>query len=459
MGLGKTVTALAAAETLKLKRVAVVCPASVRTNWKQEIEECLGSAALSRFIVGSYNLAADQCFPPGPYDGIILDEAHFLKNPDSKRTTGIFGNETGLVRGSETAFKWCLTGTPVLNRPRELYPVLKTLHSKGITPYDNWDRFTQKFCGAYWDGRGMNTKGASNIEELRQRLGGFMLRRTKAEVMPELPPRIIAHPAIELTNAEMEGIYAIESEIQDREAYLSPTREDFSQLGDLARILRATGVAKVRAVAECVDDILETEDKVVIFARHKDVIKGLDKALAHQLPVCYHGGLNDEGKRKAVREFVEQKDCGVFIGQIQAAGTGINGLQTVANNIVFAELDWVPGTMAQAIDRCHRWGQKANCVNVYMPHVPGSLESAILQVQLGKQVVIDKLMGAPAPAATGEMAEFKNVVHGKEMSFDAECDKILELEAKGLDICDPKNWEGGNVLDGLIEEDVLDGLI
>lgn len=391
MGLGKTVTALAACESLRLKRVAVVCPASVRLNWKQEIEE--NGLPLSSFIIGSYNLAADMKFPAGPYDGIILDEAHFLKNPDSKRTAGVFGNENGLVRGSEAAFKWPLTGTPVLNRPRELHPILSVLARGRIKPHESWDRFTQKFCGAYFDGRGMNTKGATNIEDLKQRLQGFMLRRTKAEVMPELPPRIISHPAVELTNEEMEAIYAIESEVSDREAFLSPTREDYSQLGDMARLLRATGTAKIRAVAEFVDDILETEDKVVIFARHKDVIKGLDAALAHQMPVIYHGGMNDEQKQRAVRDFMENKDCCVFIGQIQAAGTGINGLQTVCNNIVFAELDWVPGIMAQAIDRCHRWGQTASCVNVYMPHVPGTLESAMLQVQLRKQTVIDKLMG------------------------------------------------------------------
>ena len=407
MGLGKTVTALLACERRRLKRVAVVCPASVRSNWKQEIVECLGESALKNFEIESYNAAAASKFPTGPYDGIILDEAHFLKTVDSQRTQAIFGNKDGLVRGSEAAFKWCLTGTPVLNRPRELYPVLKTLHSKALAPHDNWDAFTNYFCGAYWDGRGINTKGATHIAELKEILKGFMLRRTKAEVMPELPPRIISHPAIELSPAELSPVFEVEAEMGNREAFLSPTREDYSQLGDMARMLKVVGVCKVPKIAEFVEDILRTEKKVVIFARHRDVIKGLEMALGHCLPAVYHGGMNDAQKTRMVTEFMRNKDCEVFIGQIQAAGTGINGLQTVCNNVVFAELSWVPGEMAQAIDRCHRIGQTASGVNVYLPHVPGTLESAMLQVQLSKQTVIDALMGP-----TNSVKEEENLLEG-----------------------------------------------
>jgi SWI/SNF-related matrix-associated actin-dependent regulator of chromatin subfamily A-like protein 1 len=393
MGLGKTVQALAAVEKLNLKKILVICPASVRTNWKQEIEECLGAEFLPRFSIISYNGAVSGILGgEWGWDAVILDEVHFLKTPDSQRTQAIFGNGKGLARGSERHI-WGLTGTPVLNRPRELYPILKTLHPEGIAGYDTWGKFTQRYCGAFFDGRGINTRGASNIAELAKGLSGFMLRRTKADVMPELPPRIISHPAIELTAAEDRPIFEAEAAVQDREAYLSPTHEDYAQLGDLSHLLRVTGVAKVRAVADFVDDILETEDKVVIFCRHRDVITGLENALGHYLPVVYHGGMNDEKKKRAVEEFVNHKDCGVFIGQIQAAGTGINGLQKVCSNVVFAELSWVPGEMAQAIDRCHRIGQQSSAVNVYMPHVPGTLESAILQVQLRKKAVIEKLMG------------------------------------------------------------------
>ena len=171
--------------------------------------------------------------------------------------------------------------------------------------------------------------------------------------------------------------------------------EDYAQLGDMARLLKVTGVAKVPAVSAFISDLLETENKVVIFARHRDVISGLAEALKTKNPVTYVGGMSDDQKKSVVAKFVRDSECRVFIGQIQAAGTGINGLQTVCHNVCFAELSWVPGEMSQAIDRCHRIGQSCSeGVNVYMPHVPGTLESAMLQVQLGKGKVIEALVGS-----------------------------------------------------------------
>ena len=396
MGLGKTVTALAAAEAVGAKTILVVCPASVRTNWRQEVTEC---SAAGDYTIISYNnavTAEENARVHGmtmDYDAIILDEAHFLKTPESQRTKAIFGNGTGLARRAK--YKWCLTGTPVLNRPRELYPILKCLHNDGIAPYNTWERFAQRFCGAFFDGYSINTKGASHLEDLRARLNGFMLRREKKDVLKELPPRIISHPAIEISTSELSPILELEEEIGNREAYLSPTHEDFAQLGDMARLLKVTGVAKVPAVSRFIEDILETENKIVVFARHRDVIAALSLTLKKFNPVEYVGGMTDDQKKNVVSRFVREEDCRVFIGQIQAAGTGINGLQTVCHNVCFAELSWVPGEMAQAIDRCHRIGLPGSVegVNVYMPHVPGTLESAMLQVQLGKGKVIEALVG------------------------------------------------------------------
>jgi SNF2 family DNA or RNA helicase len=251
----------------------------------------------------------------------------------------------------------------------------------------------------------MNTKGATNMEELRARLQGFMLRREKAEVAPELPPRIISRPVLDLTPAELSPVLLLEEEMGDREAYLSPVMEDFSQLGDMARLSRAIGLAKVKRVAALVEDLIDSQDpdntKIVIFARHRDVIKGLCEELKNKgrNPVSYVGGMNDRQKGETVKTFVDDGKCQVFIGQIQAAGTGINGLQKVCRDVVFAELSWVPGEMAQAIDRCHRIGQTRDAVNVYLPHVPGTLESAMLEVQKGKEAVIGALVGGASPSS------------------------------------------------------------
>lgn len=392
-GLGKTLQAIAAAEILGLKRILVVCPASVRLNWKQEVEECLGGEAASGWQVISYHGASNavtRAVLDASYEAIILDEAHFLKTPDSQRTQAVFGPE-GLARRAK--HKWALTGTPVLNRPRELYPMVKSLAPRFSDI--SWSAYTQRYCGAYFDGRGMNTKGATHLDELRGRLDGFMIRRTKAEVLPDLPPKRYARIPLEVSAADLKFVIAEEALISDRESKISSVHEDFSQLGDLAHLLRLTGEAKVRATVEYICDLLETTDKIVVFAKHREVIRKIEDALklAGRGSVVYHGGMSDTQKRDAVNIFKARRGVEVFIGQIQAAGTGINGLQEVASQVVFAELSWVPGETGQAVDRLHRIGQKADSVLIHLPHVPGTLESAVLSTHDRKENIIDRLMG------------------------------------------------------------------
>lgn len=393
-GLGKTIQAIRAAEIVGAIKVLVVCPASVRLNWLAEVTEAVGVEEAKNWTIISYNAAIKV----GPafyaahrrFDAIILDEAHFLKTPDSLRTQAIFGPE-GLARLAD--YKWALTGTPVLNRPRELYPMLKTLCQgfKGMS----WTAYTQRYCAAFFDGYGMNTKGASNLDELRAKLDGFMMRRTKKEVMPQLPPRIYSRIPLAVTADDLTQVLSEEALISNRESYISSVHENYSQLGDMSRLMRLTGEAKVRAAVEYIGDLAWVANKVVVFAHHREVIRLLKTQLElkHHGCVVYHGGMSDAQKAEAVEFFKREDNCRVFIGQIQAAGTGINGLQHAASHVVFAELSWVPGEMGQAVDRLHRIGQEAASVNVHLLHAPGTLESAVMGVIGRKETVIEKLMG------------------------------------------------------------------
>ncbi len=148
---------------------------------------------------------------------------------------------------------------------------------------------------------------------------------------------------------------------------------------------------------EGIADLLETEAKVVVFCHHKDVVKALFEALKAHHPVVFVGGMSDAQKAEALAQFQREEGCRVFIGNIKAAGTGINGLQNAAAHVVFAELSWVPGEMAQAIGRLKRMGQNARRVHAHVLHAPGTLESAVLAVHDGKNAVIDKLLGKEEP--------------------------------------------------------------
>jgi SWI/SNF-related matrix-associated actin-dependent regulator 1 of chromatin subfamily A len=402
MGLGKTVQALAACAAHEFKRVAVVCPASVRSGWKQEIVEC--SLDLNTFHIDSYEALVAGKFPAGPWDAVIIDEAHYLKNGESLRSQAMFNNETGLARSAR--FKWALTGTPVMNRPRELYPLLKTLaNAKVKDRYDTFEKFAQQFCGAHWDGRGLNTRGATHLDELRGLLNGFMLRREIEGVMPEMPPVIISRPPLELTAEEMAPVYELEAEILNRDAYLSATKEDYAALGDLSRLRKATGIAKAKRIADFVEELITCGvGKVCVFYRHTAVAKILAQELGHRFPVIYQGGMSDAQKDTAKATFMEKDgDCEVFIGQMQASGTGINGLQTASNTIVFAEFEWSPEEMKQNMARLRRMGMDmSKPVRAYFPHVPGTIESAMVQVNIGKERVIEYIM-APAAPTTAEL--------------------------------------------------------
>ena len=387
-GLGKTLQVIAAAEKLNLKRNLVVCPASVRTNWFKELNECLGSSFGWRII--SYNEATKTAAGGSMmWDSITLDEAHFLKTPESQRTQAIFGNGQGLARRAK--YKWALTGTPVLNRPRELYPLLKTLAPNFSKM--SYSAFTGKFCGAFYDGRAMNTKGATNLDELSRLMQGFMLRRTKKDVYPNRKAPLVAKVPVELTLADMKAVIAEEEIIGARESKISSRFEEFSQLGDTSKLLRLLGQAKVPAIVRFVNDLLETVDKVVLFAHHRDVINQLALSLQAHKPVIYQGGMSDAQKDAARGKFMVDPTCRVFIGNRVAAGTGINGLQTVSSTCVIAEPSWVPGETEQMIDRLDRIGQNDDIVNAYIIYAEGTLDAVVVQVHDRKEAVVDRVTG------------------------------------------------------------------
>ena len=396
-GLGKTLQILAAVAFHKFKRSAVVCPAGVRSHWKDTIKRV--GLSLDNFHVDSYEAATNGKFPAGPYDCIIPDEAHYLKNADSLRTQALFGNELGLAR--QARFKWPLTGTPFLKRPREVYPVLKCLHEPALLKagIKNFDDYAHRFCGSHWDGREFNTKGATNLDQLRELMGSFMTRRTVDEVMPELPPILLSKIGLELTADERAPIDEIEKEILNREAFMSSVREDYSSMGDSARIRRATGEAMAKQAAEFIDEKINCgAGKVVVFFRHTAVGRILERELGHRFPVFFAGGMSDAQKDKAKRTFMEKDgDCEVFLGQMQASGTGIDGLQTCCHTVVDVEPDWVTEDMRQRFARLRRMGMDlGRPVNAYILYVPGTIQAAIIEVNVREAKTIEKLVKVSA---------------------------------------------------------------
>ena len=215
MGLGKSAQAIHASDLQMAKKVLVFCPAIARINWVREFEKfshfkrkftVIDSAYTpipdGDSVVCSYDLVEKvapklKVFAPWPV--LILDESHYLKSTDAKRTKAVFGRE-GIARKS--ARVWCLSGTPMPNNPSELWIMMRTF---GITML-SFDEFVARFCDYYVHLNKKCITGAkqTHIPELKYLLSQFTLRRKKVDVLKDLPPIYFKDLVVEASEVDLE---------------------------------------------------------------------------------------------------------------------------------------------------------------------------------------------------------------------------------------------------------------
>lgn len=442
MGLGKTAQAIGITNADEsLRRILVVCPASLTRNWQREFG-FFGSRGLSvgiastkalpetEVVIVTYDVfsrktAAAEAIRAQEWDALILDEAHYCKNRDAARTRAILGGldaKKRAVEGIRARRRIYLTGTPVTNRPVELWPLV---HSLAPAEFPDFWAFARSYCDARNTGYGWDFSGASNLVELQDRLRAtVMVRRLKKDVLAELPPKrrqIIELPAdsddvrdalkaeedAEAGNATREAAIAelrarvelakASAQFGDYRRAVAALREgEAVPFTDMSLVRHRTAVAKAPMVAEHVRDAVEAGAKVIVFAHHKDVVDLLREKLQGLGVVVVTGDTPPAKRQDAVDAFQARDNIRVFIGNIQAAGVGLT--LTASAHVVFAELDWVPGNLSQAEDRAHRLGQR-NAVLVQHLVLEGSLDARMAATVTAKQGVIDAALdGVEAPA-------------------------------------------------------------
>jgi SWI/SNF-related matrix-associated actin-dependent regulator 1 of chromatin subfamily A len=222
-----------------------------------------------------------------------------------------------------------------LNRPIEIYPVLSWL-SPREWPKTGWFQFAQRYCGARLDQFGWDVSGASNLAELSHRLRStVMIRRTKAQVLPQLPSKLRA--VVELyPDAEIKRL--LKRELKAFETRFLRVDHDSIDWDDLAVVRHETALAKVPLVAQYATELLDGEvRKIVIFAHHRDVVARLQDGLKRFRPVILVGGIGPQARQDSIDAFQDDSSVRVFIGNIQAAGTGIT-LAPASSVCLFAEL-------------------------------------------------------------------------------------------------------------------------
>lgn len=417
MGLGKTIQALGFINKIRPElgrapKVLIVCPASIKMNWLREarkwivtpmsmivIESGIPAQAIQHhsLCIINYDILTkyEKAIIPIDWDVIIYDESHYMKNDKAKRS------KAANIFSKLSDFVILLTGTPITNRPMDLWHQLNTI---------DWDMFKSKtsfanqFCG------GIQGEGATNLEELQALLRStYMVRRMKDDVLTELPPKI--RQVVEISRKGFERVLDDESKYLDTvkryEAQMSEleatrhmnniSEEEFKReaqklrtgklgdMGEIARIRHQTALAKVPKVVDFINDVLESRDKVIVFAHHRDVIEQIAQEFKGAAVVLY-GGMSTGEKDAAVQAFMKNPKVRVFVASIVAAGVGLT--LTASDTVVFAEEDWTPSNISQAEDRAHRIGQK-NTVFIYHLVVEGSIDAFMTQKCVAKQDIID----------------------------------------------------------------------
>lgn len=376
MGLGKTPQSIVAADEVGAERILVICPAVARLNWQREfarfstqkrtlqvIEERSQAPGPDQSAIVSYDLAAAKGKEwVGEWDVLILDEIHYCKSLDAKRSSAVLG-KAGLVHRAK--YTWALSGTPAPNHAGELWPLLRVFGATTLS----YEHFVSRYCESYDSGYGIKISGTKKlmIPELRELLKKIMLRRRKSEVLKDLPPISFHTTVVEagpvdvaFEMARLKGEQARLAQMMTVDQLDSHsammTLEGLAQ--SLSTLRRYKGLQKVEAVAQMVDEELELGlyEKLVVFAIHRDVIARLASRWAKWRPVVVQGSTSPEDRQRAVDRFQTNPSAPhIFIGNIQAAGTNLT--LTAAHHVLFVEEDWVPGNNHQAAMRCHRIGQ------------------------------------------------------------------------------------------------------
>jgi len=354
-------------------------------------------------------------------DGFGSSKGQYVYNVEVEDNNNYFANgilvsncksrkakRTKLALSIQARTRLLLTGTPILNRPIELYTLLQFLDKER---WSNWWKYANRYCGALKNRWGLDVSGASNLDELQETLRAtVMVRRLKKDVLKELPPK--RRQVIEIQAEECAGAVRDENEAwESQQGRLTELREAVElaktenedeyaaavnrlreaagvAFAEISRLRHETALAKVPYVIDHVEAVLETGQKVVVMAHHLDVIAAIVNHFGNKA-VKLTGDDSKEARQEAVDAFQNRDDIRVFVGSIKAAGVGLT--LTAASTMVFAELDWVPGNVSQAEDRIHRIGQSES---VLIQHIvlDESLDASMAKTLVAKQEVLDRAL-------------------------------------------------------------------
>lgn len=424
MGLGKTIEALAVICHLRARGAThflVVCPASVLANWEHEIRRhtrledswrlhgngrdqlserwlARGGTAITTFgTLGSLK-------PPSRHvDAIIVDEAHYVKNPAAQRTAAV---KDWLSRSNLALL---MSGTPMENRVAEFKTLVSHVQPEVARTIDD-------------------TAGLAGADAFRRSVASVYLRRNQTDVLDELPPRIETPEWLEL-----DGPAAAEYRAAVAEGNFMTMRRAAFMTAD------PNDSPKLKRLFEIVQEAADNDRKVVVFSYFRDVIDRVCRALGDLAVPPITGSVPPHERQRIVDDFSALDRPAVLVSQIEAGGVGLN-IQT-GSVVILTEPQWKPSTEEQAIARCHRMGQ-VRPVEVHRLLVQNSVDEHMVAILAGKSALFAEYVRASelkdaAPEAI-DITDHRRVA---EVASQAEQERhIIELERQRLGLESPDSW-------------------
>ena len=400
MGLGKTTSTIIAALESGAKKVLIICPATLKINWKREIEnysdktiyiaEGKNFSTEHDFVIINYDILKnfhdtkkkdDSQILRANFDLVVIDEAHYIKNAQAQRTKLI----NDIVKKVDRL--WLLTGTPMTSRPIDYYNLLNLVDSPVAK---NWMAYVIRYCSGYQFKVGprkvWNVMGASNLDELRDRTGNTILRRLKEDVL-DLPEKIITPVYLRLKSKDYEELMGEYYNWYEKNP--DESKSLTVQFSKLTKVRQVIANEKISQTIELAENILEQDKKVIIFCNFTE---SLNQIVSHfgKTAVKVDGSMSKQERQFSVDQFQENEKIKVFVGNIKAAGVGLT--LTAAEAVIMNDLSFLPSDHAQAEDRAYRFGQKNN-VLVYYPIFENTIEGAIYDILNNKKQVIATVMG------------------------------------------------------------------
>jgi SWI/SNF-related matrix-associated actin-dependent regulator 1 of chromatin subfamily A len=390
MGLGKTASAINAAISFAAsKRTLIVCPSYVRGVWHNThdggeiakwmhdyppVYKCSGlkprEAPLDPedIVICHYDILhawAEKLAAWNP-EVVIFDECHYLMNPETKRT------KAAKQVSKNASYVWGLSGTPMTNRPRDLWGILDTIVPGRFG--DNFFPFGLRYCGGYKeavtpDKTVWKFDSKSNLAELRERLAHFMLRRTKTDVALELPAK--TRQCIRVDVGHKNGAAA---------------GGMMGSSGMRASLAVAADAKLKDSAVPLIQEHLQAGARVVVFTYRRAVAEYLSNECGGAV---IHGGISQARREKTLHE-IRTQEGSLLCATIDAASTGID--LSYADVAVFVELTYEPHELLQAEARLHRFGQK-NPVLIQYLIARGTTDELVADVVIDKLDALENAIG------------------------------------------------------------------